>query len=381
MKEFVVYGFNDSYQMATILTGVVHFMGSGTWATISHTVLAILFFIAVMQFQKVDILTYLRNMFMPFILYMVFFVVPAKINFEDQFSHEVYTVSNVPIGLAFPLYVSSLIEKGFLDVIDDYVRPVTVPAFKDVDYFGHARLMGEVTTTNLFVRPDLQQSLIEFFKDCVMHSIANEQLTIHGIKVSSNLLATFANTNNALFTRRTLPSGKSEVVTCAQAYTAISAQATGAAADVGPNSAFRRGASIWGARGTNGALATASYHSAISAMFMGQQDSAQALFLQNLFINATRASIGTVAPDLLVAMSEAENRHFSSAATAAIIYIKQLPMLRAMFKITLVALFPMIAAMFLVSNGTPFVYWSGCLLWISLWLPAQAAKRQCTTVG
>lgn len=369
---FTVYCFNDGLQLASILNGVTHFLGSDSWTTLAALMLCILFVMSILRFQKVDVITYMRNMYMPFLLYLVFFVPPCKLNLTDQFSGEVYTVSSVPMGVAGPLWASGLIERAFIDIIDQYVAPPASPKMKEIDYFGHARLMAEVSTTNLWSDPYLNQTIIEYFENCVLHMLANGQISAQALRRSENLLQSFASTSQSLFTPIHTSTGQ-QVTTCALAYADISGRASAGAASRTADSPYARASQVLGTRALNGVLATASFDAILGSMFNGQQDNMEGLFLQNLFINSTRAGMTQVSPDLQAAMAEAESKHFSSGVTAALLYIKQLPKLRAIFKLLMVALFPVIGAFFLASSGRPFLYWAGTLLWISLWLPASAA--------
>lgn len=373
MLDLTVYCFNDAYELSLILNGIRHYMGSATWSTMAHIVLvlAVIFAVVKIRVAERDLMSYLQGIFLPIILYVVFFTVPCKVNLTDQYSNEVQTISSVPFGVAGPLWIASLVEKSFLDVIDTTIAPPSTPKFKEVDYFGHARLMAEVSTTNLWHDPPLVQTLRDYFENCVLPEVSSGVIPIQKIKTSADLFALFASTNQSLFTPVYSDTG-SMIQPCATAYTSLTGKITSAASSKAANSPFARGSMVFGSRSGNAALAAASYDAILASLFTGQQDSMEALFKQNLLINTTRSAFGAMSPDTLATISEAESRQFTTAVTGALVYIKQLPKLRALFKLVLVALFPVMGAFFLVQASRPFIYWAGTLLWISLWLPAEA---------
>ena len=373
MLNFTVYGFNDTYELSLILNGIRHYMGSSAWSTLAHVVMVIVILLAVLRYRLVerDLLVYLQGIFLPVVLYVIFFATPCKVNLTDEYSHEVQTISSVPFGVGGPLWFASLIEKSFIDAIDTYVAPPNTPKFKEVDYFGQARLMAEVSTTLLWNNPPLQQSLRDYFENCVLPEISSGTIPIQKVKTSADLFALFASANQSLFTP-VYSSNSSTIQPCASAYASISGQVASGASSRSSNSPFARGSRIFGSRQGQAALAGASFDAILGALFSGQQDSMEALFTQNLMINTTRSAYGAMSPATLATISEAESSQFTTAVTGALVYIKQLPKLRALFKLVLVAMFPVIGAFFIAQASRPFVYWAGSLLWISLWLPAEA---------
>ena len=367
-----VYCFNDSYQLVLLLNGIQHFLKSGAWSNLAYVTLVVLFVIGVLKFQRVDPLSYLRQIFLPFVLYVLIFSAPTTLNLMDEFSGENYTVNNVPAGVALPISFSTMIEKAFVDIIDNQVAPPDTPKFKEVDFFGHARLMGEVATSDLWLDAPLQQTLVAYYENCILPMMANGSMLPQTIKNSPNLLDAVASSHGSFFTPVYTSTGQS-IKTCADAYAEFKGTAQAKASSTSANTPFQRAGRIFGSRAKDGALLAASYSSILNSMFRFQQDNMETLFLQNLMINGMRSSIGMMSPDILATISEAESRHYTTGVTAGLMYIKQLPKLRALFKLTLVALFPLVCAFFLAQSGRPFFYWAGCLLWISLWLPCQAA--------
>lgn len=367
-----VYCFNDSYQLVMLLNGVQHFLRSGAWSNLAYVMLVILFVVGVLKFQRVDPLSYLRQIFLPFVLYVMLFSAPTTLNLMDEFSGENYSVNNVPAGVALPISFSTMIEKAFVDIIDSQVSPPDTPKFKEVDFFGHARLMGEVATSDLWLDAPLHQTLIAYYENCILPMMANGTMQPQTIKNSPNLLEAVASSHRSFFTPVFTSTGQS-IKTCADAYAEFKGAAQAKASSTAANTPYQRAGRIFGSRAKDGALLAASYSSILNSMFRFQQDNMETLFLQNLMINGMRSSIGMMSPDILATISEAESRHYTTGVTAGLMYIKQLPKLRALFKLTLVALFPLVCAFFLAQSGRPFFYWAGCLLWISLWLPCQAA--------
>lgn len=124
------------------------------------------------------------------ILY-VLLALPIKVNIIDMADDRAtYTVSNVPIGLALPAWLSSNIGYGLTMGIGYYFH---LPA--DVDYNKRGMLFGSriwtgASTMSLKNSPDLAKDLTSYIDQCIFKSkmLSTKQITAEQLKHSDDLI-------------------------------------------------------------------------------------------------------------------------------------------------------------------------------------------------
>ena len=68
-------------------------------------------------------------------------------------------------------------------------------------------------------------------------------------------------------------------------------------------------------------------------------------------------------------------------AAASSVYNQKSTQLRAMMKLVIVGMLPLIAAFFLAQSGQPFLHWCAALLSVSLWLPIMRSSSNVCRLG
>ena len=375
MSTFHVYAFNEAYEIANIITGIQHFLNSSTFQGMLIMALMIALLIGALGFIKKAHTPYwaIMGFFAPLVMFLALVVPKAKINITDMYSGEVYTVSNIPIGLAFPLSVSSHIEWGLTKIIDDNVRPVSSPSFTEMDFMGHSRMMEHVSNSNNYLVPHITRSLVAYGRDCMLPALASGTITYTDIQTSGNLANKLNINFLALFTTIYDLNGNRSIQPCGVAYPYILGEINGIVNMVS-NTPFRQQTfSVFGRKAAQPALAAAALHTGVNSMFSGFQGSADQLFQQMFIINGIRSTISTVDPTLGLAVAEAEQKQTTSSIVAGILNIKQLNKYRTFLKLFLITILPIIMSFWVFNFGRTFWSWCGLFVWISLFLPIEAA--------
>jgi len=379
-----VYCFNDAQEMYRLLTGIKFFLESGIYQTglTVAVVLAIGIGVTMAFWNKDQALRVAAALLIPIVIVLSLLGARETVNLQDEFSLSDfgagYSVDNIPLGIAYPLWISSVFEKICVDIFDQQVRPIDVPEMKKVDFLGMARLMAEVSSSNVWIGHPVYLSAVEFIKNCVIPQLNTNVLSIETLKNASNIFNVIDTANNVYFTTYYDPDPTcigmcKAVIGCGVAYGNLDIDTIAVTSSYAEGSPMRRLNQVFGYNGTNAALATTTYDTILSSLFAGRQDSMDVLLRQNLFINAIKGAVTDIDPALSAAMSESESRYFSTAVVGAMNYIKILPTMRMYFRMLMVAMFPVVCFFFFFSSGTPFLAWAGSFFWISMWLPIQAA--------
>ena len=383
MDHLIMYCFNDIEPLYRLLNGVVMFMQSDGFKVIIYIAMAVAMFLGLARafFHKDPALALVLGILMPLIIFMGLLRESTTLLMVDEFSltdsGAGYSVDDVPLGLALPLWISSNLEKYIVDLFDETIRPVETPAMKKVDFFGHARLMSEVAASNVWTGHPVYQTTVEFIKNCVYPQLSLYTLSLDTLKRSPNIYSAVATGNNMYFTKYFSPdpnctSNCIEILGCGTVYNLMLTDAHEVLNSTDTGTPLQRLNQVFGYSGTNAALAANSYDAILGSLFAGRQDSMEALMLQNLLINGIRGAVTETNPALSAAMAESDSRYYTTATVAGMNYVKMLPTLRAFFLMITVALFPVICCFFLFMMGKPFLNWCGCIFWVSLWLPMEA---------
>ena len=375
MATFNVYAFNEGYELANIMTGMQHFLGSRDFQAMLIAALVIALLCGAFGILKKAHMPFwaVAGFFAPVVMFACFILPKAKVNITDMYSGEVYTLSNIPIGLALPLSVSSHLEWGLTKIIDDNVRPVSSPAFKDVDFMGHARMMEHISNPNNYVAPHITQSLIAYGRDCMLPALANGVITFTQIRTSGNLKDLLNMNFLALFTTIYDLNGNRSIQPCGVAFPYIMLEMN-AIVNTGANTPFRQQSiSSLGRKAEQPAAAVAALQTGLSSMFSGFQDGPEQVFQQMFLINGIKNTISTVDPSLGLAVAEAETKQTTSSVVAGLLNIKQLNKYRTFLKLFLITILPIIMSFWVFNYGRTFWSWCGLFMWVSLFLPIEAA--------
>jgi len=372
--NFTVYAFNDGYSLASYLNGLIHFFGGDDWGGLVFLVVSLGMagglFMAVSASSPVN---FIRSMFWPAVMYAAVFGPPCQLNIQDEFSNEVYTVSQVPFGIGLALSTTTAMEKAVIDLCEDYIEPVNAVKFKEFDFFGQVRAISEILVSDLGKNEPLKQTVSQYFDDCVLHGFADASINQWNFLTSSDLMVAMETPYNVFFTTVYNSDGTTTVKTCADAYyNVISPRVMGMGLSNSNDSSLAKVASVFGRRASDLAGIRSSLNNLASVYFSGHQDTADILFRQNFMMTALRSNLAQNNPQALGALTEAELKQKTGMASAAAVYIKQLPNLRAMFKLVILGLLPLTGAFFFIGWGKPLLHWFAALLWVSLFLPIEA---------
>jgi hypothetical protein len=373
--ELSVRAFNEAYEMANLVTGILHFLSSSGWKGLLFLVMCLTLLVALIgAARRVQIpMVLLLAFFFPLALYTALITATVKLNVSDEYTLESYTLSNVPFGLALPLSVSSQLEMGLTELIDDNVRPATSPSFFTVDFMGSARMMSAVTNSNLYNVPHIIKTIGEYGKYCVIPALASGDITYEQIQREPDLAAYLNFGYQVYFSPIYSPGGTSAIRTCDAAYQWIINE-IGTYSNIGYGSDFAKQVTAYmGRRGDNVILAAATLNAGVSSLFSGFQDSSEQLFQQLFLLNGLKRTLSTINPSLGLSMAEVEMKQISAQTVAGILNIKHLSRYRTFLKLFLIAIMPIVASFWFFNTGRAFGLWCGIFLWVSLFLPLEAA--------
>lgn len=383
MRELTVRAFNEAYETATLVNGIIHFLNNSGWKGLLFLVMCLALIVGLIcASRKISSPMYLiMAFFIPLALYMALIGTKVKLNIHDEYTMENFTLDNVPFGLAAPLSVSSHLEMGLTELIDDNVRPATDPSFFTVDFMGSARMISNVSNSNLYMVPHLSKTIAEYGRYCVIPAMAANDITYDQLQREPDL-ASYLNLGYQVYFSKIYDQlGGSQIGTCAAVYNWILNEMS-VYTNLAYGSAFgNQVTSYMGRRGSNVALASATLAAGVSSMFSGFQDSSEQLFSQLFLINGLKNTLSLVDPTLGMSVAEAEQKQISAQTISGILNIKHLSKYRTFLKLFLIAIMPIVACFWYFNFGHAFFIWCGIFLWVSLFLPMEAAIHAVYTAG
>ncbi len=367
--SLTVYAFNDAYPLYLHLMGLRSFFSSPEWTSMVFLTVSLVTLIGVLTVQQRSVIGYGKAYAMPVLLYALLFIPTARLKIEDQWSRDAYSVDKVPVALALPLAATTILEKNIVDLVDKHIVPANVPSFAQFDFFLEAMALSEVLNGKTIHNYETLSSVGRYFDDCILKGIATGFVNESAYYRSGKLLIDSYMPWNIYFTEVTHPDGRKEVMTCKMAYNRLFGSVAGEANSVGPAGMAAYLSNLFGGRHQSIADTLTAMNGLANAMFPGHQATSEALFQQAFMINGLQSSLTKSNPQLLAAISQAEVAQSTGIAAAASVYIKKLPKLRAMIKLTIIGLLPLVGGFFLAQCGRPLVHWALALLSVSLWLP------------
>ena len=380
--EMTVMAFNDGYEISNLVTGILHFFNSSEWTAILAVAMGMGLLLSWVKFGFIfrNNPTYgLVTLFAPLFLWAMLLLPTMRLNIQDQYTGEIFTLSKVPVGLGIPLAVSSQFEYALTDVIDKRVRPATSPAFQQFDFMGHARMLSHISNPQIYNEPHIINTIADYGQNCLIPALASGELSMQALRTSPNILSRVNLGYQVYFTQIHSPSGAATVTTCANAYNEISTLLS-AAINLNMATPFRRKVLSWfGNKANNPTAAITSLNVGTQAMFKGFQNSGDQLFKQLYMINGLKSTLSAVEPTLGMAIAEAEQKQFTTQTIGGLITVKQAANYRSVLKLFLIALTPILAPFWLLSTGRSFLYWFGAFIWVSLFLPMEAVVHAVTT--
>lgn len=372
IMNFTIYTFNDGYPLYLLMNGLRTYFSSSTWGSLVFLAVSILTLIGVLTVQQRSLIGYGKAYAGPLLLYCLLFIPTAQLRIQDEWSGGAYSVDKIPIAIAIPLAVSSTVEKSLLDMVEQYVTPPNAISFRDFDFFMEAAALGEILNGKSISNFETLGSIGRYYDDCVLKGISTGFVNESKYHRSSRLLVDSYMPWGVYFTEITNPDGSKTVHTCKEAYNRLFGAVAGEAASVGPAGMAAYLSTLFEGRHQNLADTMSALDSLANSLFPGHQSTSESLFQQAFMINGLESNLMRTSPQLAAVISQAEVSQATGVTAAASVYIKKLPKLRAMIKLIIIGMLPIVGAFFLAQAARPFAHWSLALLAVSLWMPIMA---------
>ena len=370
--SFTIYTFNDGYPLYLLMNGLRAYFSSSTWGSLVFLAVSILTLIGVLTVQQRSLIGYGKAYAGPLLVYCLLFIPTAQLRIQNEWGGGAYSVDKMPIAIAIPLAVSSTVEKSLLDMVEQYVTPPNATSFRDFDFFMEAAALGEVLNGKSISNFETLGSIGRYYDDCVLKGISTGSVNESKYHRSSRLLIDSYMPWGVYFTEVTNPDGSKTVHTCKEAYNRLFGAVAGEAVSAGPAGMAAYLSTLFEGRHQNLADTMSALDSLANSLFPGHQSTSESLFQQAFMINGLESNLMRTSPQLAAAISQAEISQATGVTAAASVYIKKLPKLRAMIKLIIIGMLPIVGAFFLAQAARPFAHWSLALLAVSLWMPIMA---------
>ena len=296
------------------------------------------------------------------LIYTCLMVPRSQVHITDRLNPSLApaTISNVPLGLA--------LMASFTSQVGDYLTGSAEVVFGlpgDLNYSKNGMIYGarlyDATRSLRISDPEFSANLDEHFRQCVFYDVLLGRYSMKALAETGDIWATIAPGSQARaqrFLTRDGASGKvsAAIVTCREAYTALSGQWAGMIDAMG---------SVFGRQlypGQTAVLAKAKLFSDLPVAYQyltGVSANAADIFKQTLTINAMSAAMhsfsgasGTGNIDVY-AQTRADiqtERTYSSITNAA---MKWVPLLNVVLTVLFYALFPVLFPLFLLPGSGP----------------------------
>ncbi|SDA53858.1 MULTISPECIES: conjugal transfer protein TraG N-terminal domain-containing protein [unclassified Janthinobacterium] len=311
-------------------------------------------------------------------------------------SAEVF-VDNVPFGLAVLASLTSTVGNSLTELEETAMQVIPGPAgmpdklsYQNNGLMFGSRLVRE-TSKVVFQSPYFRNDLINFLHQCTMFDLASGYLSPEAFATSGDVWALMGDPNPARFTGVTNAAGTSEVLTCPQAYTKLSAKMPAEVQRIQGTLAFRMNPTLPGAV-ASALIADQIQQAYLKAKIADASASAADIIRQNALINAvndTSLLAGQKDNDpatMLLAVGRAQAVVQTNAAwiNAGKIAEQALPVIRNVVEVVAYAMFPLLILLLMLANGKDtvagFKNYASVLIWIQLWPPLYAILNYAATM-
>lgn len=120
------------------------------------------------------------------LFYGVLFVPKTTVSINDTRAAKVYTVANVPLGLAFFAATTSHIGKWLTDSYETFFMDVDDLKFGNTGMAFGARMTREMMQARV-VTPSLNRDLVDFTANCINPELLNTPQALNDLSSSGNL--------------------------------------------------------------------------------------------------------------------------------------------------------------------------------------------------
>ncbi|MDI9335467.1 MAG: conjugal transfer protein TraG N-terminal domain-containing protein, partial [Gammaproteobacteria bacterium] len=377
MYEF--YAYWNAEEVASIFQSIALIVGGGDYTGLMKAVaiggLLACSGAALVRLRGEEPLVYL--MVLAF-LYGGILVPKVSVTIQDIRNNKVYTVANVPLGLAFFASQSSHLGKWLTETFETHFTPIDDTKFSRTGMVFGARLIEELQLLQVMT-PSLRQNLQQFMKNCVYPEVVEQPALIDNLKLSSDLWADFgANTYFSLNPGRFTPY-QNETISCVgsnSAYQRLTQELT--------NEATKQGRYLSAKLGLAGAdlntfLLTQipNIENTFLNLSRSAKEAIQQGMLLNLMLDAPYTSHPPNAQSLGIALgtSVAQTTSALSYASMAKIAEGALPKLRNTLELLVIAIFPMVFIIVIAAGSKAGIVLKSyilTLIWVQLWAPLYA---------
>ena len=311
-------------------------------------------------------------------------------------SAEVF-VDNVPFGLAVLASLTSTVGNSLTELEETAMQVIPGAAgmpdklsYQNNGLMFGSRMVREASKV-VFQSPYFRTDLINFIHNCTTYDLASGYLSPDAFATSGDVWSLMGDPNPARFSSVTNAAGTSEVLTCPQAYTKLSAKMPAEVQRIQGTLAFRMNPTLPGTV-ASALIADQIQQAYLKAKIADASATAANIIRQNALINAvndTSLMAGQKINDpatMLLAVGRAQAVAQTNAAwiNNGKVAEQALPVIRNVVEAVVYAVFPLMIILLLLTNGKETVAgvknYAMILVWIQLWPPLYAILNYMATM-
>ena len=372
----VIHGFQDTQELNDALLTVCHILGGSEWNGLVFTTFTFVIAWGLISARGMDPLALGKGIIAPILIYCAVMSATVNVNIVDNYyPSESYTVDDVPLGLALPLQLVSVIETNLIDEVDTHLNPVNYNfKFQDWGFLGHIQGLSEVNSGEIVGNDRILSTVSDFIQNCVLHGISNGDLVASDITNSGNLENYLNLSYTAFFTPVYVNGHDGTIMTCDDAYTQLTGAIDTEASSVTQGTpSYRLRNKLDPKHIKSVAQIRTNMDDLYQELHGGYQDQTTNVFKQMMWIKGLETNLAQYNPEMLSYQAAAyANNRGGENMLGAMEYINYFSELRPMLLILLIILFPFLGLFFFFNNGMPFKFWLAGIAWVTMWLPSQA---------
>lgn len=315
------------------------------------------------------------------LFYGTMFVPKTTVTVQDLRTAQVYTIANVPLGVAFVSTQTSHVGKWLTETFETNFTSVDDLKFEKNGLAFGARLAEQLQAVRI-TKPSLQGDLVLFVKNCVNPELMDNPLHLNEMVKSTNLWEYIGGSGafslnpgrSTMVGGAALSCGTGSGSAYGELTSQINSEIASAAASLGKqiNSGHPDANAI-----------ILSQIPAVEAVMMNVSRTAQESIKQSMVLNLMRDSQVSIAQlqgnpssaQVALAVSSAEQSSIVSYASMAKIAQSALPLLRNGIELIVIAVFPIVFILIVLAGmkaGMVLRSYVMTALWVQLWAPLYA---------
>lgn len=321
------------------------------------------------------------------LFYGVLFVPKTTVSINDTRAAKVYTVANVPLGLAFFAATTSHIGKWLTDSYETFFMDVDDLKFGNTGMAFGARMTREMMQARV-VTPSLNRDLVDFTANCINPELLNTPQALNDLSSSGNLWTTIGNSSSSFsLNPGRATSVNNTAMSCTDAYSSLDMMLL--------TEANNQISALGKKLNPSNAMADVVIQSqlpTVEAAMLGisrsGQDSMKQSFAANMLFDA-QPIISAINGDsqgaaIKWAAATAEQSSIVSYGAMASVAESALPKLRNAIELLILALFPIIFLLIIVAGpkaGLVLKAYLMGMVWVQLWAPLYAVINYMSNVS